>query len=59
MPELKPCPFCDSKIWKYKGFKGITFFKCLFCGAVISFEGCSDEEESINHFNRRANNATD
>ncbi len=53
MKKLKPCPFCGSKMWKYKGVQDITFLKCLFCGAIISFEGAESEKETIEHFNRR------
>lgn len=53
MPKIKPCPFCGSKVWQYTGYQNITFFKCLFCGAIISFQDAEDEKEAIEHFNRR------
>ena len=62
--ELKPCPFCGSKLVKYtRGITGapIVFLKCgnLDCGAVVSFdnEKCHLLPESaINAWNRRAKN---
>lgn len=51
--EKKQCPFCGSKVWQYKDYQNITFFKCLFCGAIISFQGAEDEKEAIELFNRR------
>lgn len=52
MDNLKPCPICGSKIWKDND-KNITLFKCLFCGAVISFESDLNEEGIAERFNRR------
>lgn len=51
---LKRCPFCGSKMW-IENKANITYFKCLFCSAVINFECADDEIEAIQHFNRREN----
>ena len=62
--ELKPCPFCGSKL--IKAVRGITrsdiiFFKCgnPDCGAVVSFDNTKClllPENAFNDWNRRADN---
>lgn len=54
--ELKPCPFCGGKIKRVIGFRGLNFFKCSKCGAVVSFDNDyynTHKDEAVNAFNRR------
>lgn len=39
MENLKRCPFCGCVVKKFKGYGGLTFYKCpsFRCGAVVSF----------------------
>ena len=60
--ELKPCPFCGSKLVNYtRGMIGapIVFMKCgnPCCGAIVSFdnEECHIlPEKAIDHWDTRA-----
>ncbi len=58
--ELKPCPFCKSKIEMVIGFQGIIFFKCQNredCGAIVSFDNRNFyKQKPIEVWNRRADN---
>lgn len=56
--RLKPCPFCGNTIRETRGFMGLRFFRCSFCGAVISFDNdrCNNNPDSTyEYWNRRAN----
>ena len=57
MTELKPCPFCGSKAWIDCDEPTNINIRCLFCSAIISFENADDENDVINAWNRRTNNA--
>lgn len=55
---LKPCPFCGSKVREYVGFRGLRFFNCTECGAMISFDNdfCNKNPKSTyDYWNRRVN----
>lgn len=54
--ELKPCPFCNGQAKDFGGYQGITFIKCLNCGAIVSFEGNESYTEATGAWNRRAEN---
>jgi Lar family restriction alleviation protein len=58
--ELKPCPFCGGKVKRIIGYKGLNFFKCIKCGAVMSFDNDyynTHKNEAIEAYNRRVCNA--
>lgn len=38
MNRLKACPFCGGEVKRIRGFRGLNFFKCKKCGAVVSFD---------------------
>ena len=54
--ELKPCPFCRSKMLKPCYFGGLALIKCKNCGAIVSFDGKKSMSQTTNAWNRRANN---
>ena len=57
MPEMKPCPFCGSKIIVIKSPIGVIFFKCAESGCIVSFDTMKynkHPEKAIEAFNRRA-----
>ena len=56
MYELKPCPFCGGKVNRMIGFRGLNFFRCRKCGAVISFDNDyynTHKSEAIAAWNHR------
>lgn len=56
MAELKPCPFCGKNVKRYRGYRGLNFFRCDSCGAVVSFDNDYYNEhpnEAIEAWNRR------
>lgn len=61
MAELKPCPFCGSKVREAEGIRNILFYLCTNskCGAVISFDNLAADltpSKARENYNRRANN---
>lgn len=55
--QLKPCPFCGSKVNSYKGFGGLVFIKCSVCGSITSFDNdwCKAKPyKAIKLWNRRS-----
>lgn len=40
--QLKPCPFCGSKVNSYKGFGGLVFIKCSVCGSMSKYQEALD-----------------
>ena len=54
--ELKPCAFCGSKMLKPCYFESVALIKCKNCGALVSFDGKESMSQTINAWNRRANN---
>lgn len=55
--ELKPCPFCGGKARKFSGFiAGVTMIVCNNCRAKVSFSGKEQEQETVNAWDRRADN---
>jgi Lar family restriction alleviation protein len=61
--ELKPCPFCGGKArYVYSmPFNAVKCPKCKIFGPTVidTYEQADGKEESIQLWNRRANNATD
>ena len=58
MADIKPCPFCGGKVQVDHGDSNapFLFFRCLKCGAVVSFanEECDAQPElAKNAWNRR------
>ena len=63
MTELKPCPFCGSKIAVTRGLLNAPFyfFKCRNekCGATVSFDNMTanlDPPKAVGNWNRRGDN---
>lgn len=57
--ELKPCPFCGSKIKKMTApIMRTQMFICEKCGADVCFYGAEHEPRATQAWNRRANNET-
>ncbi len=54
--QLKPCPFCGSKVSR-RGFFGLTEFECPKCGALVSFVRREELKSATEAWNRRADNA--
>ena len=62
MPEIKPCPFCGSKVELMNLITPVKMFYCTNfkdCGAIVSFNNdiCDREagdRHKIRFFNRRA-----
>ena len=50
--KLKPCPFCTNNSAYIQREGSAYFVRCLFCGVNTRF--CSDEQEAIDAWNRRA-----
>ena len=56
-PRLRECPFCGGTVRRVRGFGGLNFFKCLYCGAVVSFDNDyynRNPDKAIEAWNRRA-----
>lgn len=51
--ELKPCPFCGSKVRKMTGKIGIVMFACDNCGADVCFYGAEQEPKATEAWNVR------
>ncbi len=58
--KLKPCPFCGGKGKLISPRWGISFVKCLICGAETglakSSKGYSSDEIAAARWNMRADN---
>ena len=52
-PKLEPCPFCGGD-FKLDMSRGITYFLCEKCGAVVSFRGAEELVKALDALNRRA-----
>lgn len=58
--ELKPCPFCGSKVeMMIAPLKHTNMFICRKCGADVCFFGAEYDPKSTQAWNRRAENAAD
>lgn len=65
MDKLKPCPFCGGKAVLEHEYAtpGYSYIRCKECGVkgltfIMKFERSSDQE-AIEAWNRRADNAVD
>lgn len=55
--ELKPCPFCGSKVRKITApIKGTQMFMCDNCGVDVCFYGAEYEPKATEAWNRRTKN---
>ena len=55
--ELLTCAFCKGDVRRVIGFGGLNFFKCIKCGAVVSFDNDyynTHKNEAITAWNTRA-----
>lgn len=59
--ELKPCPFCGSEATLHERSDGF-YVDCAtqlgFCGVMPSTWVCKTEDEAMEMWNRRTDNAT-
>ena len=55
---IKDCPFCGSKaeIYEYEA-DGVTYFTVGCSKCMITTQGSSNEQEVINDWNKRVNEA--
>lgn len=57
MNELKPCPFCGSKVKKAKNpLTKTILFVCEKCGADVCFFGAEKDPKATKAWNKRASN---
>ena len=55
--ELKPCPFCGSKVETMQDVTGTMMFTCPKCGAYVYFYRAERGAKEIESWNRRVENA--
>ena len=54
MIDLKPCPFCGSKIVYLENFKPYAFLYWIECGRCgASGERCETVDKAVDAWNRR------
>lgn len=61
MAELKPCPFCGSKVFLEEeriGLRGPYYtYQCYECGMFVEQQNLISKEEAIEAYNKRADSA--